>query len=209
MIDEAVLDEYRDIVISIARSAVRSSPTIDVSDLCQVGELAVLRAVRTYNPAYGTKITSYVRRLVKQAVYNEAARFLGVFTVDHKTTEVAARVHRMAESGKTDTEIAIALSQHFSRDYDTDHVRDLRLAYSRRNLKPVSNDVCGEEDIQSIQELLSNIPKSNDEEFILQNHILGHMVADDVAQALDISRGHMYRLEKQLTERIEEAITNG
>lgn len=209
MTNEELLDEYRDMVEKIARSAIRSSAAIDVTDLCQVGEFAVLRAVRSYDPSCGTKISSYVRSIVKQAIYNEAARFLGVFTVDHKTTEVAAEVNRMAANGKSDDDIAAHLSRRFVRDYDAAHVKDLRLAYSRRGMKPVSSDDCGIEDMRSIADLLRDIPQNDNEIFILENRILGSMRADSAADALGLSRGTIYRIEKRLTQRIEEAIKNG
>ena len=209
MTDDSLLDEYRDTVEKIARSAIRSSPAIDVSDLCQVGELAVLRAARSYDPSCGTKMTSFVRSVVKQAIYNEAARFLGVFTVDHKTTEVAAKVNKMAESGKTDEEIAAHLNKRFARDYDIGHVKDLRLAYSRRHIKPVSHDEYCTEDVRSIVDLLKDIPRNENEEFVLRHRILGNMHAESAADALDISRGSVYRIEKRLTQRIEEAINDG
>jgi RNA polymerase sigma factor (sigma-70 family) len=207
--DEELLNAYRSMVEGIARSTVRSSAAIDVTDLCQVGELAVLRAVRTYDPSCGTKITNFIRRIVKQAIYNEAARFLGVFTVDHKTTEIAAKVNKLCNEGKTDEEIVIILNKSFIRNFNVDHVRDLRLAYSRRYIKSVCNDERTIEDVRSFEDLLSEVPKNENEIFILQNRILGNMRADSVAGALGISRGTVYRIEQKLTKRIEEAIQNG
>jgi DNA-directed RNA polymerase specialized sigma subunit len=45
-----VLEQYAPIVKSIAKNAFSSSAAIDYADLCQIGALAVLKAIKKYDP---------------------------------------------------------------------------------------------------------------------------------------------------------------
>lgn len=203
-----ILDDYRPIVRRIAHSAITSSAAVDVSDFYQIGEIAVLQAVRSYDPTCGTNIRSYISRAVRRAVFNEAARFLGVLTVDRRVTEMAAKAARFFEQGHSDQEIARRLNQDGSRNIDENHVRDLRIAYSRRHIQPQEEGVC-DEITPSIVDLLSGIPTNENERYVLMNKILGRQSADDIALHLSISRSLVYEIEATLTTRIEEAIENG
>lgn len=86
----AILNEYHYIVKSIVRLTCHSSAAIDVHDLYQIGDLAILEAVKSYDPSCGTTIKSFVGTVVRNAIFHEAGRFLGVFTVDHRVTSLAA-----------------------------------------------------------------------------------------------------------------------
>src|SRR5690606_23814772 len=108
---EEILNTYAPLVRRIAKSACYSSAAIDLTDLCQVGEIAVLRAIKAYDPSSGTNIRSFVAKIVRQDIYNEAARFLGVFTVDHRVTSLAAKVNQLSLAGHTDDHIAEVLNR--------------------------------------------------------------------------------------------------
>jgi hypothetical protein len=148
-----------------------------------------------------------VYNVVRQDIYNEAARFLGIFTVDHKTTELAAKVNRLAESGKEDDEIARYLNEQIaSRNFNVDHVRDLRLVYTRRSAFTLddSDDIVINE--ESIEAFLSTIPENELEFKILFGRIAGNISAEDMAIELGINTGQMYKIERELKSRIEKAI---
>lgn len=203
-----ILDDYRPIVRRIAHSAITSSAAVDVADFYQVGEIAVLQAVRAYDPSCGTNIRSYVSRSVRRAIFNEAARFLGVLTVDRRVTETAAKAARLFQQGHCDKEIARRLNQDLSRHFDEDHVRDLRIAYSRRHIQ-VEDEDRAEEAVVSIEDFLSGIPTNENERYVLKHKILGRDTADNIAAHLSISRSLVYEIEAALTAKIEEAIRDG
>lgn len=205
-----VLEEYRPLIQKIAKSAYHSSPTIDYTDLCQVGELATINAVRCYDPTRGSQFSSYVSRAIRISIYNEAARFLGVFTVDHRVTELAAKVMRLTERGKTDVEIVEYLNKKIkSRNFDLDHVRDLRLAYSRRQTYIISDDICesnSDDTTSSVEEILSSVIVDEVDEIVLRQKLLGNKTSEQTAELAGVSVRVVTRLEGQLRERIESAI---
>jgi len=205
---EALLDEYSPIVNRIARSACFSSPTIDFGDLCQVGDLAVIRAVEAYDPSCGTNIRSFVSRCVRQDIYSEAARFLGVFTVDHRVTSLAAKVNRLHHQGKSDQEIVDELADTTTRSIDLDHIRDLRIAYSRRQHTVVSEEDCTDysEDEFTMNDLLDSVVKSDRDRIILSQRIMGDASIEDAAEMMGVSKKQAYALERTLKKKIRVAI---
>ena len=78
------MKDYLPLIHNIARSTHRSSAVIDNDDLVQIGMIAVDRAIKTHDSSRGANIKSFVTRLVRNDIYNEAARFLNVLTVDHR-----------------------------------------------------------------------------------------------------------------------------
>jgi RNA polymerase sigma factor (sigma-70 family) len=207
---DKILDDFKAIVRVIARSAVCSSITIDLEDLIQIGNIALLRAVRGYNPSYGSSFEAYAKRCIRTAIYNEAARFLGVFTVDHRTTEAAAEATRMHKSGLDDETISDHLSRATRRTYTPEHILDLRTAYARRHVSTTVTENDAEYfDIRSIHELLKGIPKNPLEELVLSDRILGNRSVQDIARNMDVSESTVYRAENALRIRIEKAILDG
>lgn len=204
----ALLQEYSPLVRRIARSACYSSASIDFADLCQVGDVAVLRAIKSYNPTYGTSIKSFVARIVRQDIYNEAARFLGVFTVDHRVTSLAAKVQKLSTKGKTDEEIATIISSG-NRKFDSEHVRDLRIAYSRRQHTELQHDDAFDDQTaeeSTIQEILNAVTQNETEKSILTNRLLGDMSVRDIAELLNMTQKQVYDLEADIKGRIRKAI---
>jgi RNA polymerase sigma factor (sigma-70 family) len=199
-----LLSEYGGLIRAISKSAIRSSAVVSDQDLWQVGAVAVLTAVKSYDPSCGSNIKSYVGSAIRRAIYNEAATFLGVFTVDRRVTGLAARVNKLSMSGKTDEQIANDLNKSGSRNFDVEHVKDLRIVYANRNMAVATQEDCDVEDfeVKSIESILSDIPNDSRERFVLENRILGTMSVDDVAASCSISRDYVYRLERLLTQRI-------
>lgn len=198
-----VLQEYIPIIRQIARSTCYSSSAIDMADLCQVGEIAVLKAVKAYDPACGSNIKSFITRSIRREIYAEAARFLGVFTVDRRVTSLAAKINKLSKAGHSDQKIAVRLNK--SEEY----VRDLRLSYNKRSHVPIlydnilSTDSINEHDVR---ELLLNFNFNQIEMTILLNRILGHKSVKDIAHQLHIPQARVYALENIIKDRICHAL---
>lgn len=203
-----ILDQYHPLVRHIAKRACHSSATLDVQDLCQVGDMAVLRAVEAYDPSSGSSIKSFISSAVRNAIFNEAARFLGVMTVDFRTTNQASYAIKLAEKGKTDAEIAEALTEKYGRKFDAQHARDLRITYSRRSYTTIQEDLAIEdiENDMSIKDLLDSVVKDNVDRAILDKRILGSVAVAEVAYELNISKKAVYEREASLKTRIKRAI---
>lgn len=202
------LEEYKGFVRKIAYTAVTSSPAIDVEDLCQVGELAILRAVRSYDPTAGRNLKSYICSCIRQDIYNEAARFLGVFTVDHKVTEAGAKIVKLYTEGKTYSEIADILNERYpGSNWTEERVFDTKLAYSRRS--PVSSEHEPEVSEEAhLKEFLLSLVSNETEKFILLNRILGKYSAHAAAVDLQKSVKDIYAIEFALKQKIMIAIKN-
>lgn len=204
-----LLNEYSSVVKRIARSACYSSASIDFADLCQIGDIAVLKAIKMYDPTQGTTIKSYVAKIVRQDVFNEAAKFLGVFTVDHRVTSLAAKVNKLHLKDNTDEDIAVILTKTGHRNFDADHIKDLRITYNRRHHSEIQpDDVVEEGDAQesTIMALLKDVISGATEEVILEQRLMGNSTAGDVASQLNIHVGQLYNLENDLKDRIRKAI---
>lgn len=205
-----ILNEYSSIVKNIARSAYYSSSTLDLNDLKQVGEIAVLQAIKSYDPSCGTTIKSFVYKVVRNEIFREAARFLGVFTVDHRVTSLAASANNMHLQGQSDEEIATMLNKGGSRNFDADHVKDLRIAYNRRHSSAIQNDDLEDLSVEesTIDSLLKNVINNESDRTILNSRILGNDTAIDTASQMNITVKRLYEMENDLKNRIRGAIEN-
>lgn len=202
------LNEYRGFVRKIAFTAITSSSTLDVEDLCQVGELAVLRGIRTYDPTCGRNIKSYICSCIRQDIYNEAARFLGIFTVDHKVTEAGARITKLYTEGKTYSEITDILNKRYpGSNWTEERVFDTKLAYSRRSSVSIEHEPEVSEEAH-LREFLLSLVYNDTEKFILFNRILGNYSVEATAVDLQKSIRDIYAIESALKQRIVFAIKN-
>lgn len=204
----SILDQYHPLVRYIAKCAYHSSATLDIEDLYQVGDMAVLRAVKSYDPSLGSNIKSFVSDSVRNAVFKEAARFLGALTVDARTTNQASYVVKLHEKGKSDKEIADILTEKYNRKFDIDHVRDLRITYSRRQYVSIEDNITTENDvtINMIDDLLESVIKDNIDRIILAKRILGTSSVKQVAEYLKTTSKIIYEREADLKNRIKRAI---
>lgn len=204
-----ILDQYHLLVRHIAKRAHHSSSCLDINDLYQVGDMAVLRAIKAYDPSFGKNIKSFVSNSIRNAIFNEAARFLGVITVDFRTTNQASFAAKMYEKGKSDQEIADMLTNKYGRNFDADHARDLRIIYSRKQYVQAHEDIMIEgdnNDIQSINDLLDSVVRNEEDRTILNVRILGGCTIDKIAALLHISKKAVYKKETCLKARIKHAI---
>lgn len=209
--DEAVaeiLGQYHSLVCSIAKGAYRSSSTLDLQDLYQVGDMAVLRAVRAYDPSSGKNIRSFVAGSVRNAIFNEAARFIGVLTVDFRTTAQASQAAKMHEKGKSDHEIAQFMSEKYGRKFDVDHVRDLRLTYELRRYNCAVNEATVlDDDTQfAIDDVLEVAVKDDLDRLLVEDRILGTVSVEELSAKIGISKKTIYERELALKNRIKRAI---
>jgi DNA-directed RNA polymerase specialized sigma subunit len=183
-----------------------SSTVVGKEDLYRVGEMAALEALRIYDASSGASRRSFVSKLVRQEMFREAARFCGVFTVDPRTTKMAARANKLHSENWPDKKIAKELSTA-SRTLDASHIKDLRIAYTYSAVAIFEE--CGSitRDID-VDVFLESVPMSNEERSICNDRILNNKNAKDVALDLNISISHLYNAEYALKERIKRAVYN-
>lgn len=106
---EKLYARHKGLISSLIKSIViNNKSVVSVADLQQVGALALIVALKTYDPSVGS-LSAYVRRCIRNALLEEANSFSGVFTVDEKIRRQANKAHQMRTAGKSDQEIMTSL----------------------------------------------------------------------------------------------------
>lgn len=198
--NDKLLEEYIPLIKHIAKNTCCSSSSLDIDDLCQVGKMALLNAVRVYDPSYSTNIKSFILKSVRRAIYNEAARFLGIFTVDHRTTALAAKVNKHSHKGKTDAEIAAIMK------IDVSHVQDLRLSYRQNQSESIDELYAANEMTTGFMDIINLVIKDDLDKIILDNRILDKKSVKELSKQFNISTKNIYEREACLRIRIKRII---
>lgn len=200
---QEVLNTYRPIIRGIARSTYRSSASIGLEDLYQVGEIAAFRALKAYDPSCGSNIKSFVICSIRREIYHEAAKFLGIFTIDHRVTSLAAKVNKLLIKGHSLESIAISLNKSI------DHIHDLHLIYKQNNHSSLMNDnLYADTDFDEtiINGMLGGLIFNRIEKTILFDHILGPKSIKDIAEKHKISIACVYSTKIIIKDRIYKAM---
>ncbi len=106
---EKLYARHKGLISSLIKSIViNNKSVVSVADLQQVGAMALIVALKTYDPSLGS-LSAYVRRCIRNALLEEANSFSGVFTVDEKLRRQANKAQQMRKAGKPDQEIMSSL----------------------------------------------------------------------------------------------------
>lgn len=106
---EKLYARHKGLISSLIKSIViNNKSVVSIADLQQVGAMALIVALKTYDPSLGS-LSAYVRRCIRNALLEEANSFSGVFTVDEKLRRQANKAHQMRRDGKPDDEIMSSL----------------------------------------------------------------------------------------------------
>jgi RNA polymerase sigma factor (sigma-70 family) len=102
---EKLYARHKGLIGSLIKSiVVNNKSVVSIADLQQVGAMALIVALKTYDPSLGS-LSSYVRKCIRNALLEEANSFSGVFTVDEKIRRQANKAYQMRRAGKSDQEI--------------------------------------------------------------------------------------------------------
>jgi RNA polymerase sigma factor (sigma-70 family) len=102
---EKLYARHKGLIGSLIKSIViNNKSVVSVADLQQVGAMALIVALQTYDPSLGS-LSSYVRKCIRNALLEEANSFSGVFTVDEKIRRQANKAQQMRRAGKSEKEI--------------------------------------------------------------------------------------------------------
>ncbi len=159
-------------------------------------------------PAIGVGLVggSYLKAVGRNP---EAAKFFGIFTVDHRIPNLSVKISKLHEQGYTDVEIAKKLSTS-ERTFDPSYIRDVRIAHGRRHYYLVAENQSLIEDSyndqDSIEQFLCTVASNDNEDFILKNRVLGDMSKQDVSIHLKISIEKVDHIENILKNRIKKSI---
>lgn len=107
--DEKIYQQHRGLIRSMINSiVVNNTSVVDTQDLQQVGAIAVIVALRSYDPSLGS-LPSYIRTCIFNALLEQANSFNGVFTVDEKVRRKANMIVKLRVQGLSDGDIMTRL----------------------------------------------------------------------------------------------------
>jgi RNA polymerase sigma factor (sigma-70 family) len=106
---DQVYEKHKGLIRSLINSVVVNNPTVvSREDLHQVGALALILALKSYNPELGS-LHGYIKSCVRNALLEEANSFNGVFTTDPRLRRQANLALKLKREGKTEIEIMATL----------------------------------------------------------------------------------------------------
>ena len=189
--------ENRRLIKALMRSiVVNNSSVVSDEDLEQAGALALIVALRSYDPSVGS-LQSYIRKCIRNALLEQANVFSSSFTTDEKQRRRANLAYKLRNDGASDEEIMTTLG---IRKRDT-------LVSLFNLLQPATNidriEVAGDEyiDESSIWPLLDEIGLEKDErryvELVLANHNM-----DEIERLMGRSRSYLYNLKAAIVEKV-------
>lgn len=199
--EEQILEEYKPLIEKIAKITYTSSSVIGIDDLIQIGKMAVINALRTFDPSCGPNLKSYINLLVRQAIFKEAGTFCGVFTLPEKVLSKASRITRLYNDG-----ISIELIQKLT-DTSAENIKDLLILYRHITTVGIHDALYKiEQNSPDVMKFLNSLALSPIEESILWDKILGDKDVDYIAKESGLTIRNIYEIENNLKSRIIEKI---
>lgn len=180
------LQDYYKLIKSVAHTACYKSNVIDVNDLYQVGLMATLRALNKFDPSKNTNKESFIKKAVQRAIYNEAARFMGVFTVDHRTTKSAVRACKTYNN--------------------SENSKQLKFLYEHKSFSIDDNERSYESDNVIINDILGSIINDTIDLDLIKYHILGNLSIQELAIRHNVSKSFLYKKNVELRKRISDRL---
>lgn len=199
------MDESPDKVYAANKGLIRSlinsivvnnRSVVSIEDLQQAGALALIVALRTYDPSVGT-FQSYIRCCIRNALLEEANSFNGIFTVDEKLRRQTNAILKMRAQGLSDeiimTRLGIKTRATFLSLLELgNHAIDLAQVDIEDNFSP---------DAKDILYLLDEIGLSKTElQFV--NLTISNYSMDDIAEEMKLSRSHLFTIKATIRDKI-------
>ena len=195
---DKVYAQHRGLIRSLINSIVVNNPSVvDTQDLQQAGALALIVALRSYDPSLGS-FQSYIRKCIRNALLEQANSFNSVFTVDEKVRRKANAIVKMRAEGLSDetimTRLGVKTRATFlsllglvkSRSVDLDQV-------------DIESDTVIEE--KSIFKMLEEIGLMESEvEFI--NLVINDHSIGEIIEEMGISRSRLFEIKASIRDKI-------
>jgi DNA-directed RNA polymerase specialized sigma subunit len=127
-----ILKEIEPFVKRIVQSTKLMSPVIDADDLTQVGLIAAANAIGKFDATRGIPAIRYIQCVVRNAIYSEANKFHGLFTIPRGIMKLAIDVNQLLKDGLSYEEIVSTMSKRHKRDFSMRYIQDLEFLYKIR-----------------------------------------------------------------------------
>lgn len=190
--------KHRGLIRSLINSIVVNNPAIvDTQDLQQAGALALVVALKSYDPSLGS-LPSYIRKCIRHALLEQANSFSNVFTVDEKVRRQANAVRRMRREGIDDAEIMAKLGIKTRATF-----LSLLGLVENHSVDPnqieVVDDTSPEEG--SIFKVLDEIGLT-EQELKFVNLVTSNYSMDDIVTEMAVSRSTLFVIKASIRDKI-------
>ncbi len=195
---EKLYARHKGLIGSLVRSVViNNKSVISIADLQQVGAMALIVALKTYDPSVGS-LSAYVRRCIRNALLEEANSFSGVFTVDEKLRRQANKAYHMRRDGKPDEEIMATLGIKTEATYRS----LLNLVENKTvDIEQIENLASVSLDEESILRTLDDVGLSKTERHIV-SLLMTQSTLDQIEQETGLTRGEIANIKVIISDKI-------
>ena len=195
---DRIYARHQGLIGSLIRSIIiNGRSVVSIADLQQVGAMALIVAIKTYDPSLGS-LTGYIRKCIRNALVAEANTFTGVFTVDEKTRRQANHATRLYEQGLD--------SQSIMNQLGIKTVATLEAL-----LKLTSNDTVSIDQIevlapssmdeQAIISMLDDVGFSKQERRLV-DLMMDSCSVDEIGNITGMNKGEIARMRTAINEKI-------
>ncbi len=195
---EKIYAKHRGLIRSLINSIVVNNPAVvDTQDLQQAGALALIIALRSYDPSLGS-FPSYIRKRVRNALIEQANSFSNVFTVDEKVRRQANSLRKLRSNGMGDEEIMTKLGIKTRATF----LSLLELVSSRAvelEFVEVAGETVFEE--ESIFRMLDEIGLTADESRFV-TLTTSNQSMDEMVTLMSMSRSSLYAIKASIRDKI-------
>lgn len=216
---KAVIEENMPLVYSIARRMVRDG--YELEDLIQIGMIGLIKAVDNFDPAYGTKLSTYAVPLIMGEI-RRTFRDQGTLKVGRRLKYLAAQIWHWQEEfiqkeGREPLIGEIALALDLARE---------EIVAALEAVRPVlsfEQKLSAEDDDLALIDLVSDEEGSNNwltkmafrqafqdlterEQKIFIFRFWQDKTQTEVAKLLGVSQVQISRLEKKILKKIKTAL---
>lgn len=195
---DKIYAEHRGLIRSLVNSIVVNNPSVvDAQDLQQAGALALIVALRSYDPSVGS-FQSYIRKCIQNALLEQANSFNSVFTVDEKVRRQANAIAKMRNKGISDDVIMTQLGIKTRATF-----LSLVELLENRSIDLDRTDIEIEASVEeeSIFKVLNEIGL-DESEITFINLITKNCSMDEIISEMGVSRTNLYTIKASIRDKI-------
>lgn len=194
---DGIYEQHYGLIRSLTKSiVVNNTAVISNEDLQQAGAMALIVALKSYDPSLGS-FQTYIRRCIRNALLEQANAFNSVFTVDEKVRRQANKVSKLRAQGLSDDAIMTRLGIRTRATF----ISLVELVEGAVDIDQV--DVVADTGFTelSISNALLDIGLEDDEKTLV-DLMIANSLMDEIEQETGFSRSKIYRLRASIYDKI-------
>jgi RNA polymerase sigma factor (sigma-70 family) len=195
-----IIVKYTNIVKSMVRRIIINGNMVSTEDLEQVGMLALVNAIRTYDSSVGS-LPSYLRACIRNAIIAEANKCCSVFTIDPRVRVQVNQIIKLRREGHDNESIMQTLGIR-----NRDRFLSL-LSLVDIEVEILSDDIAANDtsmfDVQDVYRVLNDIQLEDQEKDLIVLTI-ANQSRKTIMRSLSLDGVQYANLKKQVIKKILE-----